>query len=437
VEWWLVLILIFFSLILLMLTGMPIAICFIIIDLVGAYIFWGGEAGLHHFGITIYESLCKFTLIPLPLFVLMGEVMFHSGVARQMIEALDKWMGRLPGRLGLMAVTAGTFFSTMSGSTVGTTAMLGSVLTPEMERRGYKKSMSIGPIIGSGGLAMLIPPSALGVLLASLTEVSIGKLLIAGIIPGLIIGILYTTYIIGRCYLQPDIAPPYNVPPISLVEKIIFTMKNILPMGLVIFMVLGFIFLGIASPSEAAATGALGCFILAAIYRKLSWKLVKTSFKNTINITVMVLMIIAGVAAFSQIMAFSGASRGLLQFVASLPVSPFVIILLMQIGAWALGTIMSSVAVMMIAAAVFMPIVRHMGFDPIWFSVVLLLNLEMSQTTPPFGVILFAMKGVAPPDTTMGDIVKAGLPFLLCDLIAMIFIIIFPALALWLPSVMR
>jgi len=435
-EWWLLLLIMFSSLMLLMMSGMPVAFCFMVINLVVAVIFWGGEAGLQQIGFSIFASLAKFALIPVPLFILMGEVMFRSGLGMSMIEALDKWMGRLPGRLGLLSVAAGTLFSATSGSTVGSTALLGSVLTPEMEKRGYKKSMSIGPIIGSGGLAMIVPPSALGVLLASVAEVSVGKLLIAGIIPGLIMGALYATYVITRCYLQPSIAPSYAVTAIPISQKIRFSVRHLLPLGLIIFMVMGFIFLGITTPSEAAATGAAGCFILAAANRKLNWKLVKESFSSTMWITGMIFMIMASVVAFSQILAFSGATRGLANFVTSLAASPIAVIILMQVGALALGTMLSSVAVLMVTIPVYMPIVSMLGFDPIWFLLILLLNLEMGQTTPPFGVILFAMKGVAPPGTTMGDIYRAGLPFLVCDLVAMMLFIFFPGLVLWLPSVM-
>lgn len=435
-EWWLLLLIMFSSLMLLMMSGMPVAFCFMVINLVVAVIFWGGEAGLQQIGFSIFASLTKFALIPVPLFILMGEVMFRSGLGISMIEALDKWMGRLPGRLGLLSVAAGTLFSATSGSTVGSTALLGSVLTPEMEKRGYKKSMSIGPIIGSGGLAMIVPPSALGVLLASVAEVSVGKLLIAGIIPGLIMGALYATYVITRCYLQPSIAPSYAVTAISISQKIRFSVRHLLPLGLIIFMVMGFIFLGITTPSEAAATGAAGCFILAAANRKLNWKLVKESFGSTMWITGMIFMIMASVVAFSQILAFSGATRGLANFVTSLAASPIAVIILMQAGALALGTMLSSVAVLMVTIPVYMPIVSMLGFDPIWFLLILLLNLEMGQTTPPFGVILFAMKGVAPPGTTMGDIYRAGLPFLACDLVAMLLFIFFPGLVLWLPRVM-
>ena len=367
----------------------------------------------------------------------MGEVMFQSGLGFSMIDALDKWLGRLPGRLGLLAVGSATLFSVTSGSTIATTGMLGTMLTPEMEKRGYKKPMSIGPIMGSGGLAMLIPPSSLAVILAAVAEISIGRLLMAGVIPGLVIAFFYASYIVGRSYLQPSIAPAYDVAPSPLFEKVVTTVKYVLPLGFIIFLVLGFIFLGLATPSEAAAAGAFGCFILAAIYKRLNWEMVKKAITGTVSVTVMTLMIMAGGIAFSQVLAFSGASKGLLEFVVGLPIAPIVLFLAMQGILLVLGTVMSSMALIMISIPIYMPIISIMGWDPIWFALVMLIAVEMGMTTPPFGMLLFVMKGVAPPGTTMGDIYRAGIPFLMCDLVAMLLIVAFPMIALWLPNIMR
>jgi len=398
---------------------------------------WGGEAGLSQLILSLRTAVATFVLVPIPMFILMGEVMFQSGMGMSMIEALDKWLGRLPGRLGLLAVGAATVFSTTSGSAMATTALLGSTLTPEMEKRNYKKPMSIGPIIGSGGLAMLIPPSGLAVLLAAIAEISIGRLLIAGVIPGLLIAGLYATYIIGRCYLQPSVAPSYEVAPTALREKFLAIVKYVLPLGFIVFLVIGVIILGIATPTEAAAMGAVGSFILAAFYGKLKWEMVKKSIVGTAQITVMIFMIIAGAVAFSQVLAFSGASGGMLRFVIGLPLAPILIFIAMQIVLLIMGMFMDPAGIMMVSLPIFMPVVYALGWDPIWFGLVMLINIEMGMSTPPFGVLLFVMKGVAPPSTTMGDIIRAGIPFLMCDAVATALIIAFPVIALWLPSVMR
>ncbi|MFC1902583.1 TRAP transporter large permease subunit [Chloroflexota bacterium] len=435
-EWWLVLLIIFSFLIVVMLSGLPIAFCFMLLNIIGVYIFWGGEVGLSQLILSVFTSLGRFTLMPVPMFVLLGEVMFHSGMGLNMIDVLDKWLGRLPGRLGLLAVASATMFSTMSGSTMATTAMLGTLLTPEMEKRGYKKPMSIGPIMGSGGLAMLIPPSGLAVLLAAVAEISIGRLLIAGIIPGLVIAFFYASYVIFRCWLQPSIAPSYEVPSTSLAEKLIATVKYVLPLGSIVFVVLGFIFLGIATPTQAAALGAVSCLVLATFYGKLNWDLVKKSVTGTVQVTAMTFMIIGGAVAFSQVLGFSGATKGLLGFVVGLPLAPIILFIAMQAILLILGMFMSAVAIMMISIPIYMPIIYALGFDPIWFGLIMLINMEMAMTTPPFGMLLFVMRGVAPKGTTMVDIYLAGIPFLLCDLSTMLLIIAFPIVALWLPGMM-
>jgi tripartite ATP-independent transporter DctM subunit len=437
VDWPLILILLVGGLIFLMAMGLPVAFCFMFVNLVGVYWFWGGLSGLEQLIHTIFESLSSFTLLPLPLFVLMGEVMFLSGIAPNMIDALDKWFGRIPGRLSLLVVGAGTIFSTLSGASMASVARLGSTLAPEMEKRGYKKPMSLGPILGSGGLAIMIPPSILAVLLGAIGRISVGKILIAIIVPGLLMAVLYTIYIVGRCMLQPAIAPTYEVKVPRFTERLLATAKYILPLSLILFLVIGMMLIGVATPSEAAALGSIGCFFLAFVYRRLTWDLLKNSIANTIKVTVMIFIIIAGALAFAQVLAFSGASRGLIKFTLSLPLTPLLIIVAMQVILLILGTFMDVVAMMLITLPLYMPVIKVLGFDPVWFAVIMLLNVEMADVSPPFGLGLFVMKGVAPKGTTMADIYKAVLPFLACDLVAMILIIFFPPIALWLPSLMR
>ncbi len=436
-EWQFALILIIGSFIVLMVLGLPIAFCFMLVNLIGVYIFWGGEPGLHQLILSLSESVATFTLLPVAMFILMGELMFQSGITPNIMDALDNWIGRLPGRLSFLAVSFGTLFATLSGSSMASTAVMGSTLVPEMEKRGYKKSMTLGPIMGSGGLAIMIPPSGLAIIMGALGEVSIGKLLIAIIIPGLLMAILYAAYIITRCVLQPSIAPPYEVKKISLSTKIISTIRYILPLGFIIFLVVGLIFLGVATPTEAAAVGCIGSFILVFAYGKLSWKTTKTSIGTALRIVVMVLMIIVGAKAFSQILAFSGASRGLIELFLSFPVPPILVVAAMCVVLLILGMFMGPVENMLITLPIFMPIVDALGFNTVWFGVIVLLNMEMGITTPPYGMTLFVMKGVAPPDTTIEDCYRAALPFLGCDLISLILIMAFPAIAIWLPGLMR
>ncbi len=436
-EWYLALLLIMGSFIILMLTGLPVAFCFMLVNIVGVLLWWGGLSGLERLIISIFDSVTMFILLPVLLFILMGEVTLHSGIAPRMIDALDKWLGRLPGRLGLLAVGAGVLFSTLTGEPVASVAMLGSTLVPDMERRGYKKSMSLGPILGSGGIAMLIPPSSLAVFVGAIGLISIGKILMGIIIPGLVLGVLLAGYIIIRCKLQPSIAPPYDVSPSSISEKLIATARYVLPVGLVIFMVVGVIFLGIATPSESAASGVLGIFILAAFYRRLNWEMVKKSFSGTVEIAVMVFMIIVAAKGFGQNLAFTGATKGLAEFTMGLPLAPIIIFIAIQVIVVIMGMFMEPASIIMITLPVFMPVVHTLGFDPVWFAIVMLINIQLGMLSPPFGMSLFVMKGVAPPDTTMGDVYRAALPFFALNLVGMAFIIAFPALALWLPGLMR
>jgi tripartite ATP-independent transporter DctM subunit len=436
-EWWQALSLLIGTMLILLATGLPVAVSFLLVDILGAILFLGGSAGITQLILNMEESLASFSLLPVPLFVLMGEVMFHSQLGFKAIDVVDLCIGRVPGRLALLAIVGGALFSTMSGSTLATTAILGSLLVPDMQKRGYSKTMSIGPVMGSGGLAMLIPPSALAILLAALNQISVGGLLIAGIVPGLLMALFYAGYVVIRCWIQPSLAPPYELrkAPMSLRIKGIVT--HVLPLGFILFLVIGLIFLGVATPSEAAALGSFGTIVLACAYRKMSFDVLKTSVISTIKITSMMFMIIVGSTTFSQIMAFSGASGGLIEVVTSLDLPPIMILISMQILFLFLGCFMDNLSMVMIGMPIFLPIVSALHFDLLWFSLLMLLNMEMANTTPPFGLLLFVMKGVAPPDTTMGDIYKAGVPFLMCDALVLILVMIFPQIALHLPTIMR
>lgn len=423
------------GLILVLLSGFPIAFAFLFIDLVGI-IFFMGPLGLKQVPLHVLSSLSIFVLAPIPMFVFMGELMFHSGIAYDTIDVIDRWLTRLPGRLSLLAAASGTLFAATSGSTIANTAMLGTVLLPEMKDRGYKTPMSVGPIIGIGGVAMLIPPSTLAVVMASIGHISVGDILVGGAIPGLLIGTLYVSYIIVRCWLNPSLAPRYEVEQSSFRVKIVGTVKYVMPLGFIIFMVLGLMLLGLATPTEAGASGVIATMLVALCYRRFNWAMLKASLIGTLEITVMVFMIIAASKTFSSILAYTGATRGLLEVIQGLSVHPFLILLGMQFTIFFLGTFMETISIMMIALPIFMPIVKILGFDPVWFGILMLINFEMGMTTPPFGMMLFVMKGVAPPEITIKEICYAALPFIVCDMVAMAMIMIWPGLALWLPSLM-
>ena len=436
-EWWVILLFLIGGLIFFLALGLPIAFAFLLINFIGAYIFMGGLDGLSLSVQQIFTSLVSFALAPIPLFVFMGELMLHSGMARRTLDVFDKLIGRLPGRLSLIVITGGALFSTLSGSTIANTAMLGEIMVPEMRDRGYKNPMILGPIVGVGGLAMLIPPSALAVVYASLAQISVGKVLIAGAIPGFMLAVLYSLYVVGRSRLNPAIAPAYEVAHHSFAEKLAEFAKYVLPLGFIFILVLGFIFLGVATPTEAASTGVIGSIIIACCYKKFNYTVLRKSLRGTLKVSVMVFMIIAASKTYSSILAFTGATMGLVSLVDNVAMSRLVILIVMMLILIILGTFMEQVSMMMITIPIFMPVIQGLGYDPIWFAILMLLNLEMAMSTPPFGILLFVMKGSAPPDTRMGEICLAAAPFLVCDLIVMIILIAFPAIVLYLPGLMH
>ena len=431
------LLIIFGGMLFLMATGMPIALGFLTIVLVGAYVFFGGMAGLEQIVLSIYSTLTTFMILPIPLFVLMGELMVHSGIAVNVIDVLGKWMGRIPGRLALLTVAAGTILSTLTGASMASTAVLGSVLVPEMEKRGYKKRMILGPILGSGGLAMMIPPSAMAIILCSIGEISIGKTLMAIIIPGLLMACLYAAYIILACLFKPSLAPSYEVTKPPLREKLVGLVVYVLPTGIIVFLVIGLILLGVATPSESAASGTFGMVVLIMMYKRFTWDVVKKSLLGTLNVTGMVFLIIASANAFSQILSFSGATQGLTEFATNLPLPPIIMVITMQIVILILGGFMDPVCILMITLPIFVPFIESLGFETVWFATLVILNIEMAMVSPPFGLCLFVMKGVTSKDTSMTDIYLSVFPFLACDTIVMALIIAVPQLALWLPGLMR
>ena len=432
-EWWMVLTFFLGGLVFILLMGFPVAFSFLLMDLLGILVFMG-VPGLKNVALGIFSSLSIFTITPVPLFILMGELMYHSHVADVALDIMDRWLGRIPGRLGVLAAASGTIFAATSGSTMANTAMLGTVLLPEMRKRGYSVSMSVGPIIGSGGLAMLIPPSALAVIQASIAGISVGGLLLGGTIPGVLLGAMFAAYIILVAWLKPSCAPNYAVPYTPFREKMMLTLTHLVPIGFIIFAVIGVIILGLATPTEAAACGTVATFLVTLIYRRFNWQVLRASLRGSVEIWVMVFMIIGASSAFSMILAYTGASKGLLGLVENLQLSPILIIIAMQLIVVFMGCFMDGVSIMMICLPVFMPISNALGFDPIWFGVLFLINIELGQLTPPFGMLLFVMKGVAPKDVTMEQIIWASVPYMIFDGLIMALIMIFPGIALWLPK---
>jgi tripartite ATP-independent transporter DctM subunit len=435
-EWWLIISLLFGGMVFLLLTNLPIAFAFLVVNMVAAYFFLGGIPGLIAAVTGIFSSITTFTLLPVPFFILMGELIFHSGLGINAVNVLDKWLGKLRGRLSILAIIMGIIIGALSGSTIATCALLGTILLPDMLKRGYSKSMSLGPLMGVGTVDALIPPNALTVVLASLANIDVGQLLMAGIVPGLIMSALYFVYVVLWVRIKPEEAPMYDVPKIPLKEKVRVTLKDLIPLGLIIFMVLGFIFLGVATPTEAAATGTLGSFILALAYRRLNWEILKKSVMGTVKITCMIFMIVIVSTTYGQILAFTGAAAGMTEFIIKLSIPPVVILMGMLIVVLILGCFMETVAIMMITIPIYMPVVNAFHFNPIWFGVLMLIALETGLITPPFGVTLFVMKGVAPPEVTMSDIWRAVTPYVIVDILCIVLVLVMPVLATVIPGLM-
>ena len=418
----------------LMFLGVPVALAFFGADLIGAIVFFGGEAGLAQAASNAYEALVNFSLSPIPMFVLMGEIMFQTGIAVRAIDAIDRLIFRVPGRLSLVAITSGTVFSALTGSSMANTALLGSVLIPEMQRRGYHPSMSMGPIMGAGGLAMLIPPSSMAVLLGSLSGISIAGLLLGGIFPALVIASAYVVYIVGRCTLNPSLAPSYSLSGMSLAERVRPFLIHVVPLFILFVIVVGSILVGVATPTEAAALGAIGALIAAALYRSLSWRALGTALTATGKITVTIFFIIAASQTFSQVLAFSGATDGMLALLNRFELTPSLVMIGMLVIVLFMGCLMDPLSIMLITLPFFVPLIKQVGVEPVWFGVVMLVALEVGQTTPPFGMILFVMKSAVPAGTTMRQIYTAVAPFIVMQLVVILLIILYPALATWLPA---
>ncbi|MEE4186616.1 MAG: TRAP transporter large permease [Gammaproteobacteria bacterium] len=429
--------LVFLLVLLLMVLGIPVAFAFLAANMLGALLIMGGVSGLLQLVDNSTSLITSFTLVAVPMFVLMGALLFHSGLALRVFDTLDALFGRLPARLSYLTVAGGATFSTLTGSTLANTAMLGSLMVPEMSRRGYATHMSVGPIIGTGGLAMLIPPSALGVLLGSLARIDIGALLVAGLLPGILLALMYCSVIAVQAKLDPASAPAYapedNVR-LTAMRRLALIVTNILPLGLVIFCVVGFIILGIATPSEAAAFGALSVAALAAFNRCLTLTAIRKSLLATVEVTGMVFLLVISSSVFGQLMAFAGSSTVLIDWSTGITALPLVKLLAMFAVLLLLGMFMDQISIMLLTIPVFFPLAASLGYDPVWFGIVVLLAMEMSLSTPPFGLLLFVMQGVAPAGTSFADIAKAAVPYLLCDLGLVALLVMFPGLALFLPG---
>lgn len=444
-EWAALLICALALLIALMLTGAPVFIAFLAINAVGVLIVLG-PAGFGLFANSLFDTATSSALVTVPLFVLMGEILFRSGTAEVLFESVDSLVGRVRGRLYVLVVALSTVFGALSGSAVAVAAMLGRSVLPGMKDRGYDTTLSAATILGGASLAPIIPPSLLVVVLGSLVrDVSIAGLLIAGILPGLLLATLLLGFVFTRVALKPELAPPLDSssaangsndgakdgtnPGMSAGRALL----RMAPFTLIIFMVMGLIMLGIATPSESAATGVIGALGTAAIYRRLSVAMIRDALLSAVKISAMILIIVASSKLFSQLLSFSGATRGLVEFSAALNLDPAIMFLILMAVPFVLCMFIDQFAFMLLAVPLYEPLLSGLGFDPIWFWTIFLINLTVGSLTPPFGYTLFALKG-ASDLLSMRQVFAAAWPVVGLFVLGMAAMALYPPIVTALPG---
>jgi tripartite ATP-independent transporter DctM subunit len=433
-EWYTTLIFGMIILFALFLSGAPIFLAFLAAILIGVY-FVIGTAGFPMFANSVLDTATTTSLATIPLFILMGELLFRSGTMDILFDSIDKLVGKVRGRQYVLVVVLSAVFGALSGVAMAVAAMLGRAIMPGMHDRGYDRSIAAGLIIGGASLAPIIPPSLLAIIVGSLADVSIAKLLIAGVVPGLFIGGIFLAYVFARIGMNPALAPG-NVASeraeVTTVERLIAILRT-MPFLIVIFSVMGFIMLGIATPSESAATGVIGSLLTAAIYRKLSIQMIWDSLMAAITVSAMILAIMAMSKMFTQLLAFTGATSELINLVANLGYSPIVMLIIMLAVPFILCMFIDTIAVILLTIPIYQPVVTALEFDPVWFWLLFLVNITLGAITPPFGYTLFAFKAVV-PDMSISQVYRATWPFVGLFLLGIALIIAFPAIATWLPN---
>ncbi|MCF6266026.1 MAG: TRAP transporter large permease subunit [Desulfuromusa sp.] len=433
-EWGVILTVSITVLLALFATGVPIFVAFLVVNVGGTFILFG-PSGFGMFSNSFYNTITQETLMAIPLFVLMGEILFRSNAVEILIDAIDKMVGNIRGRHYILVTTLSTVFGALSGSAVAVAAMLGRSVLPVMEERGYDKRLSVGAVIGGASLAPIIPPSLLVIMVGSMVDVSIAKLLIAGILPGLLLAVMMIVYTYIRVLRDPTLEPPRKEASENKLspKELLIAFIQTLPFLIVIFSVMGLIMLGVATPNESAATGVLGALVASAIFRKLSLKMVIQSILGTCSISAMILIIIACSMFFGQLLTFTGATTGLVGMASDLGLSSlwtFVVLMLIPFG---LCMFVDLFAVMLIAIPIYEPLLDVYGYDPVWFWMLFLINMTLGAMTPPFGYTIFALKGAA-PEFSMEDVYAGTWPMVGIFVLGMVIMYIFPSIVTFLPS---
>jgi tripartite ATP-independent transporter DctM subunit len=421
-------------LLLLFMAGVPVFLAFLALNTAGVALFMGPQA----FGMvanSLFTTATTGTLTAIALFVLMGEILFRSGAAEVLFDAVDRLVGRIRGRQYVLAGVLATVFGALSGSNMAVAALMARTIYPGMLRRGYDRKLSIGMILGGASLAPVIPPSVLVIIIATLANVSVAGLLVAGVLPGLLLGAAFIVYALVRVCLNPGLAPPPEGPTHADAVPVGRALLHCLPFAGLILLVVGLILLGIATPSESAAAGVLGALAIAALFRRAGWEMLTASLRSAVLLTAMILIIMASSTLFSQLLAISGASAEITRVVSDLGWPPVAMLIAMMALVFLFCLFIDQVAVMLVIIPIYAPLVALLGFDPLWFWLLMLLNVTVGGITPPFGYAMFAFRGAA-PDVPMNALFAAAWPFVGLFILVMIVVGVVPELATWLPGLL-
>jgi len=428
----LVTVILFGGLIFLLTIGVPVVFALGSISILVAFI-QGGSNDLFIVATTTYRQITDFGLMSIPLFLLMGNFLLHSGISDRLFKALNHWLSGLRGGLALVSVGVCVALAMCGGFGPGI-LMMGLIAVPAMLKQKYNKSLALGSVMAGGVLGEIIPPSIIMIIFAYISRVSIGRLFFGGAIPGFITAFMYILYISIRCYFQPHLAPKTTGD--ILWKERIRSLKEIILPAMLIVLVLGAIFFGIATPSEAAGVGAAGSCLICIIYRKLTLKVMLDACLETMKISGMALWILVAATLFGVVYTMAGAQSLVMEMVQGAELNRWVIFAAMQFILLIFGAFMDDYAVITICAPIFMPVAVFLGFDPIWFSIIFILNMQVAYLTPPFGWALILMRGVAPPEIHTKDIWRSIPPFVAIQLLVLVLTMLFPQLALWLPEKM-
>lgn len=421
----------------LMLLGVPLAWTTMTLA-VGCTLLWLGPAGLPLVASRVYGFVGEYVLVAVPLFVFMACVLERSGVAKDLYDAMRVFAGRLPGGVAVQTTLVAIVMAAMTGIIGGEIVLLGLIALPQMLRLGYDQKLAIGTICAGGSLGTMIPPSVVLIVYGLTAGVSIGDLFLGGVFPGLLLATFYITYIIVRATLNPTLAPrlPDDQLAMPMAEKLRLLKGLILPIMIIIW-VLGSIYGGIASVTEAAGVGAMAALLAAAVRGELNYTLVRDSLQRTMTTVGVIIWLTLGANAFIGIYNIMGGTRYLSGAIAGLPLEPWQIILVMMLILFILGMVLDWIGITLLTMPIFVPVIVNLGYDPVWFGILFCMNMQCSFLTPPFGPAAFYLKSVAPPEIQLQTIFKALLPFICMQLVALGFLLVFPQLALWLPSIAR